>query len=148
MPRKPEQSWFQDAVEAYVREGKPLRQFVVERGLEISGADCDKIFGSKRFQEALWAERAKYSAEIANTPGRDKTSLVGLTHLLIYKLIEQGDFDKAVNAIEKLAKIEGFLGADTNISVFAGLTANDIEKAKAELSQPSKPTKDDLSLLN
>lgn len=141
MPRKPEQSWFQNAVEAFVREKKALRNYALENGLELTGPECDKIFHSKRFQDMIWAERQRFQTEIAQTPGRNKTSLLGLATLLIQNLIEEGQWDKALLGIEKLAKIEGWAGGDSNINIFQGVTSQDIEKMKAELLLPKGDAK-------
>lgn len=147
MPQK-EASWYQSAVEAIAREGVTLRQYVANAELALTSIECERIFKSKRFQELLRAEREKYQSEIATTPGRNKTSLLGLAYMLIWKLIEEAQWDKAILGIEKLSKIEGWQGADTNVNIFAGITAQDIDKMKAELRLSEKESKKALDLLN
>jgi hypothetical protein len=53
--------------------------------------------------------------------------------VLIDCLMREGEYDKAAAAIEKLGKLEGWVGGDSNVNVFAGLSARDIAEARERL---------------
>ena len=73
---------------------------------------------------------------------RTKEAVLGRQEFLIQKLIESGDYDKAAQANVKLAQMEGWTGADSQVTIFAGLTAKDIEEAKKRLQEISKEASD------
>jgi hypothetical protein len=132
---KSEESWFQKAAELVVRENMPFRAAAHEAGAEITTVEAENIFRRKSFQKLLWTERNKYYAEVANEPGRNKTSAVGLMHLLVHKLIEAGEFDKALEGITKLAKLEGWLNPETQINIMGELTGKDLAKLRKDLEK-------------
>lgn len=149
-PRNPEKTWYAAAADKIVRGGLTLRQAANELDIPLSIEDADKLSKTKTWQDVLWAARHKYQTEIANVPGRSKTSLVGLSYLLIQDLIKQGDFDKALDGIQKLARLEGW-DKSAEVNIFAGVTSADIdaqrkliekellEHQSAGSTEPSRP---------
>lgn len=137
-PTSPEHPWFGKAAELIVRESKTPWQAFTEVGAEMLSSEAETIFRSKPFQQILWAERQKFYRELANTPGRDKTSALGLLYYLAQKLIDSGEYDKAAVVIEKLMKAEGQTGTDNQINVFAGLSPKDYAQLTSELERASK----------
>jgi hypothetical protein len=133
-----QESWFNLAARMIVRQNIPLRQACAELDLSVSSQESEKIFKSEAFQKILQIERNVYARELANTPGRDKTSSLGLLVYLVQKLIDEQQWDKAVVALEKLMKAEGWTGADTNVNVFAGLNAKEYQQLLAEIEQDDK----------
>ena len=118
-----------------VRENMPFRAAAHEAGAQITTVEAENIYRRKSFQKILWAERNKFYAEVANEPGRNKTSAVGLMHLLVHKLIEAGEFDKALEGITKLAKLEGWLNPETQINIMQELTGKDLTRLRKELEK-------------
>lgn len=139
MPRNPsqEETWFNKAARMIVRQSIPLRQACAELDLSVTSAEAESIFKSEAFQKTLQIERNVYARELANTPGRDKTSSLGLLVYLVQKLIDEQQWDKAVVALEKLMKAEGWTGADSTVNVFAGLNAKEYKQLMAELDETS-----------
>ena len=132
-PSIPAQSWYRQAAEIVVRQNVGLRSAVTELHLDLTPADCDAVYKSKNFQEILWQERNKHQTEVADAPGRSKSAAVGLALIAIQRLADAGEWDKVLTGIEKLAKIEGWMGAETQINLFGGLTAKDIAAQKERL---------------
>jgi hypothetical protein len=116
-----------------VREGKPFRQAFAELGVVESEIEMIRIFNSKPFQEVLWSERHRYHAEIANNPSRSKTAAIGLAVIACQRLAEKGEWEKVLEGVLKLAKMEGWVGGDSQTFVIGNVTAKDIEQAKAKL---------------
>lgn len=130
-----QESWFNLAARMVVRQNIPLRQACAELDLSVSSQESEKIFKSEAFQKILQIERNVYARELANTPGRDKTSSLGLLVYLVQKLIDEQQWDKAVVALEKLMKAEGWTGADSTVNVFAGLTAKEYSELLKEVEE-------------
>ena len=143
-----EQAWHQRAAELIAREGKTPWQAFNEVGAECTQHESEQIFKSNTFQKILRTERERFHRELANTPGRDKTSAIGLLYHLVQKLIDSGEYDKAIAGLEKLMKAEGWTGADQNVNVFAGLSPKDFALLKTELQNaesgrsPGSPSPD------
>ena len=142
MPRKgrpkPEAPWFQEAARLMVQKGHNLRQAALELEIPLTSADAEKIQRRKSFQSVIWTERQRFFQEIGRDPMRTKEAVLGRQEFLIQKLIESGDYDKAAQANVKLAQMEGWTGADSQVNIFAGLTAKDIEEAKKFLNEQAK----------
>ena len=128
-----EYPWYNRAAAMIVRENTPYKIAFAECGVAETEAVYTKIFKSKEFQEVLWTERHRYFTEIAQNPSRSKNSAIGLAILALQRLAEEGAWDKVLNGVIQLAKIEGWLGTEQNIQVFANVTAKDIELAKEKL---------------
>jgi len=111
----------------------PFAQAARQVGLEWTEKECEKITRRPEFKRILREEKYKHASEVANTPGRNKSSAIGMMQVAIENLLSEGEWDKAVAAIEKLAKLEGWMGSDSNINIFAGLTAKEIEEQKAKI---------------
>lgn len=124
-----------------VREGISLRMAVMKLGRDLDAAECDVIFKRKAFQETLREEQNKHYSAVAQIPGRSKTSAIGLLLVAIERLALEGEWAQVIAGVEKLAKLEGWVGAETNVNVFAGLTAKDIsearERIKNQIDNPS-----------
>ena len=128
-----EAPWFIRAAELIVREGKPFRVAFAELGVVESEIEMIRIFNSKPFQEVLWGERHRFHAEIANNPARSKTAAIGLAVIACQRLAEKGEWEKVLEGILKLAKMEGWVGGDSQTFVIGNVTAKDIEQAKAKI---------------
>lgn len=141
MPTVPEQSWFQRAAEKMIREEKSLYHVAQELELQFTSRECENIGRTKAFQRVLWEERTKYHKELANDPNRNKNSLVGNMLLAAEKLMAEGKYDKAAEALFKVARIEGYVGAESQVTVIGSLSQADIEKAREEILKRTSAVK-------
>jgi len=128
-------AWKQRAAEQMARQGMGMRQAAQEQGMALTAEEAEGLFRQKVFQRLLWIERNKYYKELASDPNRTKQSAIGLMWLSIQKLAEQGDWDKALEGLLKLAKVEGWVGAEGQTNVFATLSAKDFEEIKKEMQK-------------
>lgn len=135
MPTAPEQSWFARAAEKMVREEKTLYAVAQELELQMTSRECENVARTKTFQKALWQARTTFHKELANDPDRNKNSLVGNMLLAANKLMEEGKYDKAAEVLFKLARIEGYVGSEANVTVIGTLSQADIDKAKEEVKK-------------
>src|SRR5438128_2091630 len=120
-----------------------FKQAVNELGLGWEPHECELISKRKEFKQVLRTEKNTLYGDVANMPGRTKSTAVGMLLVSLENLLEQGEFDKVISGVEKLARLEGWLGADSNINVFAGLTSRDIAEQKQKLLDSIKGTSAD-----
>jgi hypothetical protein len=132
-PAKDEENWFQAAVELVVRHGLTFRQAVSDLGIGINSQEAETFFRRKAFQKLLRAERHRYMTELANDPGATKTSAIGNLLQCASGLMEAHQYDKAAEVYLKIAKLQGWVGAENNVNVFNGLTQSDYVKLRAKL---------------
>jgi hypothetical protein len=135
MPRKPEEPYFHKVAERMVREGVSFRVAATEEGVNLTSIEAENIFRTKAFQKVLWEQRHKYAQEVANDPGATKVSAAGMMLIAIQKLLEEAQWDKAIAGIEKLAKLQGWMGIEGQVNVFAGLSEREYEQVKKKLEQ-------------
>lgn len=135
MAKQVEESWFSKAAEKIVRERKDFRLILDELGVTLSRLESEDLFKSKPFQAILRTERNKYANEIASDPELCKKTAVGLMLLCAQNLMEEGNWDKAADVMQKIAKITGWQGADTNVNIFSDLTGKDIERLQREYAK-------------
>lgn len=131
--------------ELMVREGLQFREAVLELHLALTPQECDAVKNRAEFQNILRDEKLQYQTGIGDNPLRSKAAALGLMHIAIEKLMEAGEYDKAISGIEKLSKLEGWIGNESTINVFAGLSARDIEAAKERLNGTGRATKPSLA---
>jgi len=117
-----------------VRNGISLKQAASEVGHSLDPDEAEKVARRSEFQEILRGEKRKYEATIANDPLNTKSALLGRMYIAMDKLLSESEWDKAVQAAEKIAKVQGWAGNEGNVNVFAGLTAKDIEIARERIS--------------
>lgn len=105
--------------------------------------ECEIIYKRKEFQSLLRQAKYKFYSEVSNTPTANKSAALGMAWFAVEQLLLAGEYDKVISAVEKIGKLAGWIGAESNINVFAGLTAKDIEiqreklLAQIESSRPS-----------
>jgi hypothetical protein len=135
IPKEPRfcPAWFVQAAEVMVRESYNLKQAASQIGHPLDPDEAEKVERRRDFQDILRIEKNKFYAAVANDPSRSKSSAIGKMEVLIDCLMREGEYDKAAAAIEKLGKLEGWVGGDSNVNVFAGLTARDIAEARERL---------------
>lgn len=130
----PEPEWYRKAASKMVREGKSLLLVVDELGLEgLTSRDIEEIHRSNTFQAILRNERLRYASEMARDPQLSKDAAVGLMLQAIEKLFAEGEWDKALEGLNKLAKLAGWIGADQQVNVFADLKQKDYEELKKQI---------------
>lgn len=137
-------SWYVQVAEGMARNGLSLKEAAHEIGLELDLSEVSRLQRDKEFQEILRNEENKYAAAVANDPSRTKSVAIGKMWLMADKLEREGDHEKAAVVIEKIAKMEGWAGAEGNVNIFSGLTAKDIQEAKARISQTTAIRKPEL----
>jgi len=131
-------AWYVQAAEGMIRNNTSLKQSALDLGIQLDPDEVLVIERRKEFQEILRGEANKYYAAVANDPTRTKSTVLGKLVVQAELLHAQGDYDKAAIVLEKVAKIEGWTGADQNVNVFAGLTARDIQEARDRISAEVK----------
>jgi len=127
------EEWFEAAAALMVRHSLSLRQAALEQGTVLSVEESDLISRRKEFQRVLWSERQKYYKELASDPHRGKSTIIGRIEHAVTKLLDAGEWDKAIEGLIKLAKIEGLLGSDQNINIYGNLSAKDIAEVKKQI---------------
>jgi hypothetical protein len=131
--RLPEEVWYKSVAERMVRDSLPFSQAAGEEGIALTKEDALRHFRSKTFQQVLWQSRFEYYNEISSNPGRTKAAVLGLMTLALEKLSAEQQWKEVLEGALKLARIEGWVGGDANVNVFANLTAEDIEAEKAKI---------------
>jgi len=116
-----------------VRHNLSLRQAALDAGEILTVDEAEKLSRSREFQRVLWAERQKFWKELASDPSRGKATIIGRMEHAIAKLLEAGEWDKAIEGLIKLAKVEGLLGTDASINIWGTASAKDIEEVKKQL---------------
>lgn len=141
MPRREQEEPYFDRLATHmVREDRDMFQAATDLELGLNGEDCKRLAKNKAFQRALRSARMQLFNELADDPKRGKNTLIGQAIFSIERLLDVGQYDKALAGILTLAKIEGFVGADSNVNVFAGLSTKDLQELKTKLKQGQNTT--------
>lgn len=135
MSIKPELEFHQPLAELIAREGVTLREAATRLRIAITSEDAGNLFRSKAFQRLLRAERNRYFLEVGqDVEWRRKTAIGMLLHC-VKELMQAGEFDKAAEVILKASRVEGWLGAETQVSVFNGLNQKDIDALRTKIKE-------------
>ena len=128
-----------------MRNQLSLKQVAPELGLKLTPEECWHVEQRKEFQVVLRAMRADFFNELANSPNRGKETTVGLMLLAIEQLAAASEWKEVIVACEKLAKLEGWIGADSNVNVYQGYSAKDFAAEKQRLLKILQETPDTIS---
>jgi hypothetical protein len=144
-----EESWFPRWAEKIVRERKGFLAALTELGIEgITSKEAEAIFKGKTFQTLLRAERHKYQKEYTSDPGFTKESAIGSMLILIQNLSEEGEHDKALEGWLKVSKLMGWVGNESNVNIFAGVTGKELEELRARIESKRENSRSTLETLN
>ncbi len=143
MPRKPEplEPWVLEAINLMVRQNLSLRQAAAQLGVDITPQQADNISGRTRFNDALDEARLAFYAEVGSNPRLTKDALIGKVYLLAERLSSDREDAKAIEALFRLAKIQGWIAGEGGeqpsvVDLLARLlTQSDLDKLKAEAKE-------------
>lgn len=137
---KPTEHWYEAAADSMIREGKSLFNYTNEANLGLTARECENILRTKKFQEILRTRRNLFYKEVANDASLSRAAVKGQLVFAISKMLENGQFDKAANAIMQLAKLEGWTSDGTNVNVFNDLSQADLVKLREKFNgKPVRP---------
>lgn len=120
------------------RSGCSLKQAVTEMGLEVSSEECHVLMSRIAFQKLLWQERHRHNTDLGRDPNYNKDTAIGKLIALSQKLEEEGEFDKAAEVILKIAKLQGWVGPESTVSVFGELSQKDLDAIREQVAKPAK----------
>lgn len=129
-----------DAAELMVRDALGLKEALTHLGVALTTQECQNVLRRKSFQALLRTTKTRFQAEVANTPGRNKTSAIGQLQILADQLQRDGEFDKAAEVLFKLCKLENWVGEGQTVNVFGGLTQKDLDEMRAKLKEQEGTT--------
>jgi hypothetical protein len=133
-PNKIEE-WLLEAIQLMVQDGLSLKQAAMELEKEVSSKECEVILRRPSFIRLLWEARYRYFNQVASDPNFKKESTIGKLLNLAEKLEAEGKHRDAADAVFKAAKIAGFVGVETQVSVFGELSAKDLEAIRQKVSE-------------
>lgn len=127
------EDWHIDLITYMVRHGVSLKHAATELGKEITNEEAHLLLRWSSFNRRLWAERHRFHAELAKDPAFGKDSIAGKFMVQCQKLEEEGDFAKASDVLYKLAKLMGYIGPDSQVSVFGSLSQADLDEIRKKV---------------
>lgn len=129
--------WYTDAAELMAQNGISLIEACGELGLDLTTEQVLTIERRRSFARVLWETRHRYFNKLGTDPNLKKDTIIGKLVSLAQRLEDQGAYDKAAEAILKAAKVAGFVGPESTISVFGELSQADLDQIKKKLEEGS-----------
>lgn len=139
MPRKviPLPEWIPQACELMVNYDLSLRQAAAELGQDISIEEAEALKDRKLFKECLEEKRLAHYTEIGSNPKLTKETVAGMLFKLAERLAQDREDYKSADALLKLAKMQGWVGAepDSLWTTFGKFTQADLDEIKRRLNE-------------
>lgn len=132
-----EAEWWQPCAELMAREGISLREAATRLKAPITSEQAASTFRLRGFQKLLRSERNRFFLEIGQDAAWSKRTAIGQMLYLVSRLIDEGQHDKALEGLLKVARTEGWLGAESNVNVFAGLSDKELSELKNRVAAKS-----------
>ena len=132
------EAWMLDAANLMAMTGCSLKQAATDLDLDVTSEECNNIIRREGFQKLLQEARHKHFHDLGSDPNYSKDSAVGKLIVLSQKLEEEGSFDKAAEVVLKIAKIQGWVGPESNVSVFGELTQRDLDAIREQVVKETK----------
>ena len=127
------ESWLLEAAQNMARTGNSLKQAATELEQEVTNEECANILRRASFTKLLWQERHRYFRELAADPNFTQDTVIGKLMNLALKLEEEGEHDKSAEVYLKLSKIKGWVGPESQVSVFGELSQRDLDSIRKKL---------------
>ena len=139
IPRAPKiDDWMFEAVKVMARTGCSLHQAAMEQGQKVTQEDCALILRRETFNQLLWEARHRYFNELGRDPNFTKDTAIGKLLALAQKLEEEGEHDKSAEVLFKIAKMTGWVGPESQVSVFGELSQRDLDAIRESVKPASK----------
>ena len=110
--------------------GQSLQQVVTQLGIEATTEECQSLIKRPFFLKLLIEERHRWYNSIGGSINLSKETSIGRMISLAQKLEDDGEYDAAADVIFKAAKISGFVGPESTVSVFGDLSQADLDAIK------------------
>lgn len=133
MASKKVQAWFKDVAAAMIRDRMSFRAALTALNISIPTSEAEAIERSNAFRKYLDMEQALLYQELSNNPNFDKNALVGGMLFAIQQMVREGAWDKAVEAWFKIARIQDWVGSESNVNITLGVSQRDIDEQLAKL---------------
>lgn len=130
--------WLLEAADLMARTGCTLMDAASLMDQLVESDVCDAIVRRKSFNRILWEARHRHFNALANDPNFKKDTIVGRLLSLSQRLEDQGEYDKAAEAILKAAKVAGFVGPESTVSVFGELSQADLDSIRRKVEEGSR----------
>lgn len=134
----PVENWLIEAADLMARTGCTLIEAAAQLDQTVESDVCDAIVRRKSFYRLLWEARHRHFNALANDPNFKKDTVVGRLLSLSQRLEDQGEYDKAAEAILKAAKVAGFVGPESTVSVFGSLSQQDLDSIRRKVEEGSR----------
>ena len=132
-PHKTE-DWHFEAAKMMAETGCSLKQAVAELDQNVTTEECALLVRRAFFQKLLWEARHRYFAQLGSDPNYTKDTAIGKLIALAQKLEEEGAHDKAAEVIFKIAKMTGWVGPESTVSVFGELSQRDLDAIRQQVT--------------
>lgn len=130
------------------RESISIREAATRLKIPIGNEEAANTFRTKGFQRLLRNARQQFYMEIANDPTWSRRTAVGKMLYLIDRLMDAGENDKAVEALLKVARVEGWLSNENTVNVFNSLTDKELEDLKTRAAERVTSSRTSVSSLS
>lgn len=137
MPTDKTESWYVAAAELMAQNGISLIEACGELGLDLTTDQIKTIERRRSFSRVLWETRHRYFNKLGTDPNLKKDTIIGKLVSLAQRLEDQGAYDKAAEAILKAAKVAGFVGPESTVSVFGELSQADLDAIRRKVEEGS-----------
>lgn len=127
--------WHSEAAELMARTGCSLETAITELGVELDYDGCRALLRKAFYQRLLWEARHRYFSGLAKDPQFNQDTVIGKLLSHAQSLEEEGAYDKAAEVLLKLSKIKGWVGPESQVSIFGELSQRDLEAIRDKVSK-------------
>jgi hypothetical protein len=130
-----EETWDAEAVELMARTGMSLKAACTELEVEITNEAAAILLRRASFNRLLWQARHRYFRDLGSDPNFSKDTAIGKMINLSQKLEDEGELDKSAEVLFKIAKMTGWVGPESTVSVFGELSQKDLDAIRIKVKQ-------------
>lgn len=141
MPRpKKSETWYSQAIDLMLRDRLDLMRAAQLLGVELLPEEAATHQRRRAFRELYDQAARDYFESKSSVTQHTKQALVGRMLDAVDRLLILDKFADASEILFKIAKVEGWVGAETSINLFQELSGKDISEMREALKRKqSKP---------
>ena len=139
---KEPESWYSRVASLMLVERLDFLQACLVEGIPMSPADALKHQRRRSWRDAWEQQSRAYYEDKSSISAHSKSILKGKMLDNSERLTQAGKFKEAAEVLFQLAKVEGWVGAETSINFWDSLTGADITKLREKFAalKPVEPT--------
>lgn len=137
-PPKPPDDWYAPVIRLMLEESIDFITAAAIHGQPLDPSEADKHLRRSTFKATLAAMSRDFYENKSSPSQHSKSMLIGKMLEASQKLIQNGKLKESADVLAQVAKIEGWVGPESSVTIFQELSGADLGKLREVFAAKQK----------